>query len=203
MKNKWYLLVLLFAMAIIGIRLEKGTAPNQEIVVQFTDGQVTYDETECAIALIKNQLKAVDVADIHIQNSGNGTLKITYYSDVEVSKIKKILSQESDLALDPTWPDNDGDTSEFPSEKEVMLYQLDVYEIHDMNDLLGSDGNVVELKSEIIRFFTPDVYASIDKVIGEEKSKSEKVAYTIHRNIAIAIDNYSYNNPEVRAGPTL
>lgn len=203
MKNKWYLFVLLFAMAIIGIRLEKGTVPNQEIVIQFTDGQVTYGETECAIALIKNQLKAVDVANIHIQNSGNGTLKITYYSDIEVSEIKKILSQEGDLTLDHSWPDSDKDTTEFPSEKEEMLYQLDVYEIHDMNDLLGSNGNVVELKSETIRFFTPDVYASIAKVAGEEKNKSEKVAYTIHRNIAIAIDNSSYNNPEVRAGPIL
>ena len=35
----------------------------------------------------------------------------------------------------------------------------------------------------------------------KEKNKTEKVAYTIHRKIAIAIDDSSYNIPEVRAGP--
>ena len=200
MKNKWFISALLFALAIIGISLEQVSVPNQEIVLQFTDVEVTLDETEEAIALVKSQLEALDVDNIQIQQSGNGILKITYYSDIHVSEIKKIFLGESRLTINQTSYPSNG-TSKIPSEEDVTSYQIDVYEIQEHIDIVGSSGNVLEPKSEIIRFFTPDTYASISKEKGVEKNKTEKVAYTIHRKIAIAIDDSSYNIPEVRAGP--
>ncbi len=200
MKNKWFISALLFALAIVGISLEQVSAPNQEIVLQFGDIEVTLDETEEAIALVKSQLEALDVDNIQIQESGNGTLKITYYSDIHVSEIKKIFSDESSVAVNQTSYVTKN-TSEFPSEEDVTSYQIDVYEIQKNIDIVGSSGNVLEPKSEIIRFFTPDSYAAISKQKEVEKNKAEKIAYTIHRKIAIAIDDSSYNIPEVRAGP--
>jgi hypothetical protein len=202
MKNKWYISALIFALAIVGISLEQVSVPNQEIVLQFADVEVTLHETQDAIALVKSQLEAIDVDNIKIQELGNGTLKITYYSDVDVSEIKKIFTGERSLAVDYTSHDTDKEDALLPPEKDVKSYQLDIYEIQDANDLVGSSGNVLESKSEIIRFSTPDTYASISKQCSEEKNKVEKLAYTVHRNIAIAIDNSSYNIPEVRAGPT-
>lgn len=201
MKNKWYISALIFALAIVGISLDKVSVPNQEIVVQFADVEVTLAETQDAIALIKSQLQAVDVDNIQIQESGNGTLKITYYSDVEVDEIKKIFSRERGLALDHTSYDFGKDDTKFPFEKDLKNYQLDVYEIQDINELVDSSGTILELKSEIVRFSTPDGYATLSKIRSEEKNKTEKLAYVVQRNIAIAIDNSSYNIPEVRAGP--
>lgn len=201
MKNKWFISALIFALAIVGISLEQASVPNQEIVLQFADVEVTLDETEEAIALVKSQLEALDVDNIQIQESGNGTLKITYYSDIHVSEIKKIFSGENGLAVNQT-SFTTKDNSQFPPEEDVTSYQIDVYEIQKNVDSVGFTGNILEPKSEIIRFFTPDTYAAVRNQKEVEKNKTEKVAYTIHRKIAIAIDESSYNIPEVRAGPT-
>ena len=159
-------------------------------------------ETQDAIALVKSQLEAIAVDNIKIQELGNGTLKITYYSDVDVSEIKKIFTGERNVAVDYTTLDSNKQDTTVPSEKDVKTYQLDIYEIQEANDLVGSSGNVIESKSEIIRFFTPDTYAAISKQCSEGRNKAEKLAYIIHRNTAIAIDGSSYTIPEVRAGPT-
>lgn len=202
MRNKWYVSALIFALAIVGISLEQVSVPNQEIVLQFADLEVTLDETQDAITQIKSQLEALEVDNIQIQESGNGTLKITYYSDIDVSEVKKIFLEDIDLAISHTSYDFDKENTRLPSKEDRKPYQLDVYEIQENIDIAGSSGNIVELKSEIIRFFTPDTYASISKQRNEEKNKTEKLAYIVHRNIAIAIDDASYNIPEVRAGPT-
>ncbi len=201
MKNKWYISALIFALAIVGISLEQVSVPNQEIVLQFTDAEVTSHETQGAIAHVKSQLEAIDVDNIKIQELGNGTLKITYYSDIDVSEIKKIVTGERNVAVDYTSYNTNKEDTKLPSEKDTKTYQLDIYEIQDANDLVSSSGNVVELKSESIRFFTPDTYASINKLCSEGRNKAEKLAYIIHRNIAITIDDASYTIPEVRAGP--
>ena len=198
MKNKWYISAFIFTLAILGISLERVNVPNQEIVIQFADIEVTPNETQNAIALVKSQLETVAVDNIKIQELRNGTLKITYYSDVKVSEIKKIFSEGIEIAFNTT---SDKKDTEKPSEKELTSYQLDVYEIQNGSDLVGSSGNVLEAKSEIIRFFTPDVYATIGKQSSEEKDKLEKTAYVRYRNNAIAINNTTYKIPEVRAGP--
>lgn len=202
MKNKWYVSAFIFALAIIGISLEQASVPNQEIVLQFSDLDVTVDETQDAITHIKSQLEALEVDNIQIQESRNGTLKITYYSDIDVSEVKKIFLGKVDVAIDHTLYDFDNKNSEFPSKEDVKPYQLDVFEIQENIDFAGSSGNVLESKSETIRFFTPDTYASISKQQTEQKNKTEKLAYRVHRNSVIAIDDASYNIPEVRAGPT-
>ncbi len=198
LKNKWYISAFIFALAIIGISLEHTSVPNQEIVIQFVNDEVTSDETQNTIARVKSQLETVAVDNIKIQELENGTLKITYYSDVEVSEIKKIFSEGIKIAFNQASYKKDRDV---PSEKEFKFYQLDVYEIQNNNDFVGSSGNVLELKSEIIRFFTPDLNVAINRQSGEEKNKSEKLAYTSYKNIAIAINNTEYKIPQVRAGP--
>lgn len=201
MKNKWFISAFIFALAIVGISLEQASVPNQEIVLQFTDVEVTLDETEEAISLIKSQLEALDVANIQIQKSGNGALKITYYSDIHVSEIKKIVLKKRDVTVNQTLYTPAEDDSELPLKEEVISYQIDVHEIRKNVDIVGSSGNVLEPKSEIIRFFTPDVYAPVSKQKGVEKNKAEKLAYTIHSKNAIAIEDSSCHIPEVRAGP--
>lgn len=198
-KNKWYISAFIFALAIIGISLEHTSVPNQEIVIQFADVEVTPNETQNAIALVKSQLETIAADNIKIQELGNGTLKITYYSDVTVSEIKQIVSEGIEIAFN-TSPEKEN--TELPSKEELTPYQLDVYEIQSGNDLVGSSGNIIEAKSEIIRFFTPDAYATLSKQHKEENNKIQKVAYICYTNIAIAIDTTTYKIPEVRAGPS-
>ena len=59
MRNKWYVSALIFALAIVGISLEQVSVPNQEIVLQFADLEVTLDETQDAITQIKSQRSTI------------------------------------------------------------------------------------------------------------------------------------------------
>lgn len=202
MQTKWLLSSFIFILAIAGISLEQIAVPNQEIVVQFTHEDVTLSETQDAIAVVKEQLKAIGVHNIQVQESVNGRLKITYHSDVDVLSIKRILSQENTFDLGYASFKAPNEPTEFPSEKNTKNYELNVYEIQNGTDFeTDFNGYVLEIETKTNRFFVPDYYAASNVLSVSEKNKTDKLAYAIHKNVALAIDNTSYVIPEVRAGP--
>ena len=96
----------------------------------------------------------------------------------------------------------DEEQTKFPSDKEPINYDFDVFEIQNGNDTdWNLDGYVLELNIENDLFFSSNVYMSIDEIDIKEKDRLVKISYKVNRNIAIAIDNTSHNIPEVRAGP--
>ncbi|GAA3615986.1 hypothetical protein Q4Q39_01495 [Flavivirga amylovorans] len=203
MKAKWYFSTLVIALTLLGVCQEQISVPNQEIVMEFIYDEVTSDEVQDAIAVVKKQLRALGIDNIQVGEKEDGRLKITYYSDVNVASIKKILSKEKKLALDYTSYNQDEDHSKLPSNENKNSYNLDVYEIHKSVDG-ESDLNgtlVVELKHEYDRFSNPNFY--IGKIDVSEEDRIVKTAYKVCRHIAIAMDDMSHNVPDVRAGPVL
>jgi len=202
MQTKWLLSSFIIILAIVGISLEQIAVPNQEIVVQFTHEDVTFSETQDAIAIVKEQLQAIGVHNIQVQEPVNGQLKITYHSDVDVLSIKRILSQENTFDLGYASFNAPNEPTEFPSEKNTKNYELNVYEIQNGTDFeTDFNGYVLEIETKTNRFFVPDYYAASNVLSVSEKNKTDKLAYTTHKNVALAIDNTSYVIPEVRAGP--
>tara|TARA_B100000809_G_scaffold206105_1_gene208086 strand:+ start:9137 stop:9754 length:618 start_codon:yes stop_codon:yes gene_type:complete len=204
MKPKWYLSTFILIVAFLGASLQQFSVPNQEIVLQFEDQEISLVETENAITNIKKQLQDIGVEKIQVYKSDNGVLKISYFSEIDVVSIKKIFSKEKALKLSYPSLDLEEGTSKIPSKNKSNTYQLDVFEIQKSNGNEGdSNGLVVELLPENDRSFNPDVYYSALMQDVRFKNKIEKVAYIIYSNISIEIDNSSYNIPEVRAGPVL
>ena len=204
MKPKWYLSTFILTVAFLGASLQQFSVPNQEIVLQFEDQEISLVETENAITNIKKQLQDIGVEKIQVYKSDNGVLKISYFSEIDVVSIKKIFSKEKALKLSYPSLDLEEGTSKIPSKNKSNTYQLDVFEIQKSNGNEGdSNGLVVELLPENDRSFNPDVYYSALMQDVRFKNKIEKVAYIIYSNISIEIDNSSYNIPEVRAGPVL
>ena len=202
MKAKWYLSTFIVILTLLGLSQQQFSVPNQEIVVQFTTNEIALLETQNTIAIVKEQLQTIGVENIQIHKEANGKLKITYFSDIDVASIKKILSKEKDVKLSYSSIFQEEGDSKFPSNKDSNHFKLDVFEIQKSNDAEGDfNGYALELKPESDRFFTSVVYLSYADVAVKETNKAEKVAFTIHKNIAIAIDNSSHNIPEVRAGP--
>ncbi len=202
MKAKWYLSTFIVILTLLGLSQQQFSVPNQEIVVQFTTNEIALLETQNTIAIVKEQLQAIGVENIQIHKEANGKLKITYFSDIDVASIKKILSKEKDLKLSYSSIFQEEGDSKFPSNRDSNHFKLDVFEIQKSKDGEGDlNGYALELKPESDRFFTSVVYLPFTDVDVKERNKAEKIAYTIHRNIAIAIDNSSHNIPEVRAGP--
>jgi hypothetical protein len=204
MKPKWYLGAFILIIAFLGAGLQQFSAPNQEIVLQFEDQEISLVETENAIANIKKQLQDIGVEKIQVYKGDNGVLKISYFSEIDVVSIKKLFSKEKALKLSYSSLDFEEGSSKTPFKNKSNTYQLDVFEIQKSNGNEGDlNGLVVELLPENDRSFNPDVYCSalVQDVIF--KNKIEKVAYIIYSNRSSEIDNASYNIPEVRAGPVL
>ena len=204
MKPKWYLSIFVLIVAFLGAGLQQFSAPNQEIVLQFEDKEISLVKTENAIANIKKQLQDIGVKKIQVYKGANGVLKISYFSEIDVVSIKKIFSKEKALKLSYSLLDFEEGSTKMPSKNKSNTYQLDVFEIQKSNGNEGdSNGLVLELLPEHDRYFNPDVYYSTLVYELRFKNKIEKVAYIIYSNRFIEIDNSSYNTPEVRAGPVL
>ena len=204
MKPKWYLSIFVLIVAFLGAGLQQFSAPNQEIVLQFEDKEISLVKTENAIANIKKQLQDIGVKKIQVYKGANGVLKISYFSEIDVVSIKKIFSKEKALKLSYSLLDFEEGSTKMPSKNKSNTYQLDVFKIQKSNGNEGdSNGLVVELLPEHDRYFNPDVYYSTLVYELRFKNKIEKVAYIIYSNRFIEIDNSSYNTPEVRAGPVL
>ena len=204
MKPKWYLSTFILIVAFLGAGLQQFSVPNQEIVLQFEDQEISLVETENAIAIIKKQLQDIGVEKIQVYKGDNGVLKISYFSEIDVVSVKKIFSKEKALKLSYSSLDIEEESSKMPSKNKLNTYQLDVFEIQKSIGNEGdSNGLVVELLPENDRSFNPDVYYSTLLKELRFKNKIEKVAYIIYSNRSIEIDNSSYNTPEVRAGPAL
>ena len=199
MKLKRYFSALIIILTLLGVAQQQFSVPNQEIVMQFTDDEVSSDDALNAIAIVKNQLQIIGVDNIQVREVEDGRLRITYYSDIDVASIKDILSQEKKIELGYTSQDNE--SNKIPSDNESNGYNLDVFKIQKGSDSEWDlDGTLVlEFKPDGDRFSNPKVFASNEEIDVEENIT--KIAYKLHYNIAIAIDNTSYKIPEVRAGP--
>ena len=176
---------------------------NQAIVIEFIDEEITSCEIQDAIAIVKKQLESIGVDNIEVQEEEDGRLKITYYSNVNVASIKGFLSEGENIELGYAFNEQNQEDSKFPSKENSNSYNLDVYEIQKSTDIqFGLDGKyVLELNHEYDRFTNPNVNVSLGLIDINESDRLVKVAYKLHRNIAIAIDNTSHKIPEVRAGP--
>ncbi len=205
MKKKWYFGILITALALLVVIQQQTVVPNQEIVLEFVDIEVTSQEAQKTITIVKKQLESIGAKNTRISKElKNGTLKITYYSDEDVEFIKRILSEAQNVALDHIVYDQNEDDHQFPLNKNSKDYNLDVYEIQKSTDF-GSDFNgisILEVKHEQDRYSGSNSYSFVAEIDINGIGRLVKIAQKVNSTIAIAIDNTSHNIPEVRAGPT-
>jgi len=199
MKIKWYIGALIIALTFLGVGQHQISVPNQEIVVQFVE-DVSSDSAQNAVDIVKKQLKHIGADNIIVSEDEEGKLKISYFSNLNVARIKNILSKENQLDLGIV--DNQlEDDSNYPSEENPNTYNFDVYEIQkESNSDWDFNGtNILELKPDGNRFSKPKVFATINEIDVEESIS--KITFKVYYRIAIAIDNTSHKIPDVRAGP--
>ena len=202
MKQKWYYNLFICILAILGISLVDVATPNQEIVVQFADTEVSIQETQETIAIVKKQLQSVGVDEIQIKESSQGKLTIRYYSTIDIAAIQKIFTAKKNELVAIHAKHSKSQEKNTPSGQENQYYQVDVTEIQntDFTDT-GFDGDALELETKTIRFFTPDLYAHKQKIVFEGRTQINQIAFKVYTQETLAIDTYSYKIPEVRAGP--
>jgi len=204
MKKRWYISTLVVILTFLGVIChEQVSLPNQQIVLQFANTETTSNQAQKIIAIVKKQLQELGVHNIQVAKIENGSLRISYYSEADVARIKETFSKEKNIVLDYSTFNQDEIPVKPPSDKDSFSYDLDVYEI-DNGDGSESGLNgkyVLEPKPKNDRFFNPNVYLSSSAIEVSQKDSLVKVAYKIRRNITISIDDTLHKIPEVRAGP--
>jgi hypothetical protein len=201
--KKWYIGTLVVLLAVIGIiDREQVTLPNQEIVLQFNDVELASEDTLATIAIVKEALQNVGVHNFQVKENDKGRLKITYYSEADITVIKGLLSKRIRTELEAPSDDEEAPIN-FPLHDENIAYNLDVYEIQKTADAdSGLNGIAVsEFKPKADRFFKPKIGASVPISNSEQDDTETLLALKIHSTIALAINNTLQYIPEVRAGP--
>ena len=202
---KWYFSVALIFIAVLGCILgqQQTTVPNQEIVLQFTNEDISLNDAQVTIDILEQELQRIGVAYIHVSEKEDGRLVISYFSKTDVQSIKKLLSSQKELALGFVSSEKNQKPLQFPSKDTIIGYNLDVYEIQDGQNSYSSLGGkcAVELKSGQQRFVNPNFYMPAEEIYLIDSEQILKVNFSFQRYIAIAKDYRSHKIPEVRAGP--
>lgn len=202
MNSKWYLSTLIFILALFGVSQKQNYAPNQEIVVQFANDEVTEKTAQNALEIVKRQLQLAGVDNIQVRELADGGLKITYFSSIDVAGIQKIFSEEKEFDFDYTAFSKEKGAHDFPSEENNKDYQLDIVEIQNGYETASDfDGFLFELIPEKNRSSNPDIYISATLVDMQDAHSFEKSSYLYYSSIARAIQLHEGLIPEVRAGP--
>ena len=205
MHPKWYFSVALLFIALLGgiLSQQKVQLPNQEIILQFANEDVSFDETQKAVAVLEKKLQHIGVANLQISDEEDGKLVISYYSDTDVDGIKKLLSGQRDLDLGIVSPDETQIPLSLPSKEHPQGYDFDVYEIIDGHYAFSDRGGncAVEFKSGADRFLSPNAHVPVEGIFIFIPSQILKTTLSFPNYTIVGEDIHSHKFPEVRAGP--
>ncbi|MFP4847286.1 hypothetical protein [Winogradskyella sp. PE311] len=203
MRQKLYLGLIIILLAIFGKALEQDGAPNQQIVIQFSNLEITKLDANNTIDAIRKRLKSIGVEQIKIAQDKKGQLKITYYSTVNVLQIKTILSKDSEISFAANSSENK--SSDFPNDKNLEDYQLSISEIQEgSNSSWDFDGvQLTDYNQKIDRFSKPKNNTSHHGIRLELTNQLIKVVINTNETNSLLLDTNSYKIPEVRAGPSV
>ena len=201
MKSKLHFGILIVLLTLIVRFLETPAVPNQQIVIQFSDTEISDNVAEQTIEAIRTKLHIIGVEQIKVGQDGEGRLKITYFSTTEVEDIQNILSGHEDLLL--TYGIEGESSHQDPIKQSTETYKLDVSEIQDSKNSTDWDFDgvqVVEHNQKSDRFTNPKKSNSGHHNHSIQISEGLKVTFNaIHKDLIKTHCLYSF--PEVRAGP--
>tara|TARA_B100001146_G_scaffold223544_1_gene238467 strand:+ start:17232 stop:17867 length:636 start_codon:yes stop_codon:yes gene_type:complete len=201
--QKGYITISLILLAILGASKDYSQVPNQEILLQFQQEAISASDADQAIANIEQRLASIGVSHVQVIDSGDGLLKILYYSDLESVEIARMLGADNTFALDlTTVPFGKNSSGEQEQEKEVT-YQLNVVELQSDSDAPWHlNGESFQYSNTKFRGDHSVVYAA-----GRLPIFTTIISVAEVKEIATAIPYLGYKNlqlliPEIRAGPT-
>ena len=200
MKIKLHLGVVMVILMFLGTYIEHNLVPNQQIVIQFSNHQITSEEANSAAEALKQQLKDIGAKKLDIGEFNSGQLTITYYSDTDVMRIQKVLTDD-DLVLDYSLENESNDKS-IPEKEE--LYKFNVSEIQDspINNWDFEGIEITELNHKSDRYYFPKLKYSFTKEDIENHSFKECLRLKIPSIYHFNKSKFAHRIPQVRAGPS-
>lgn len=202
MKIKLHFGIAIILLAFLATFLEKTAVPNQQIVIQFSDANISSQDAESTITIVKEQLQRIGVTNIQIGQNVDGKLRITYYSDADVERIQNILSNEDRFKL--AYQSRSNPSEDFPENRNLKNFELNISEFHNHSDIdSGFEGiQIVERSQKRDGLDELKVNPTVANLKVEHPHNLVKVVIQINNTVHQKIDNITYKIPEVRAGPT-
>ncbi|BAO74674.1 hypothetical protein WPG_0444 [Winogradskyella sp. PG-2] len=194
------IIILLFTF--LGTYLDNTIVPNQQIVIQFSNENISSEDANTTIEDVKEKLQSIGVLHISIGQHEDGKLKITYYSDADVNRIQNILSNEGSLKL--AYQSDENRSSDYPENSNENDYKLNISEIQkDADTNWHFDGiQITELNQKTDRFNNPTDHLPNGILNSNYISRTVEFEIKRYTTIALAFDHISNIIPEVRAGPS-
>tara|TARA_Y100000815_G_scaffold43700_1_gene36061 strand:+ start:276 stop:896 length:621 start_codon:yes stop_codon:yes gene_type:complete len=192
--------ILIVLLAFFGTLVEQPIVPNQQIVVHFSDQNISDLDTEKTILNIQEELQRIGAKHVQIGCDAQGQLKITYYSESDVELIQNLLLQEN---FKVSFNSNQ-DKSSNPSEQKVVKdYELNISEIQkDTHNDWGFEGTeVVEFNQKTDHPHNDFKVKAFAKYINTSHTIFENTTETEMYAVVIISNNNTHKIPEVRAGP--
>jgi len=158
MKLKWYISTLALIITLVGLNQEQTKVANQQIVLQFSDDEMTSDFAhDVALTKITKKLQDLGIADILITENDDNKLSIRYYSDIDAENVGEFISEDSGLTV--TNGSLEHLPFDFPTDQLPENYSLIVSDIQQPSEGgLGLNGKLAfEIKQDFERFTNPVV----------------------------------------------
>ncbi len=195
---RWYLLTLLVSLTLLGLSQSEYTVPNQELVVQFSNAQISDEDADIAILDLKSQLVSIGAENIQVIEDRDGKLKISYFTAKDSEEIKSILSEEFEVSYSKT-NKNDSDHSKNQHSSDFYFDVVEIWETNDVNPI--SKGVVIDIKAESDRFYKPKHISGSQSAHSVQVNIMAEVEFSTYFVIALTIKQPEFKFPEVRAGP--
>ncbi|MDT0556112.1 hypothetical protein [Patiriisocius hiemis] len=200
MRTKWYLGAFIIVLAFLGVSVEKSAVVNQEIEVQYSDQNVTSAALQKTLQVVKQRLLSAGVTNIQVNQSSTGTLRITYYSTIDVTSVQQLFNEDENIAI--LFSSSEKDKSSIPSKEKHVDYEFNISEIQTTQDIaIDFEGLVIDSQIVNNQFYDIVHYTSLDRdYVLQNLANKEKVAYQFYQKRLLT---YLPNRfiPEVRAGP--
>ncbi len=202
MNWKIYIPISILILAFFGVSLDKSVVPNQEIIVQFDGSYLNAEQSNNTISEITDQLTAIGATDIHVSEIENGTLKVTYFSTVDVSIIKNLFQNEQQLKFEDTaFNENSGSTGN-PFNKNQSNYKLEVAKItSDFSSDIGLHGLPVEVKAAKDQYLNTFISLGLAENTFNFPTVIQFNFQKYYGEVTLQFSTTSYKIPQVRAGP--
>ncbi|MFV0564872.1 MAG: hypothetical protein ACK5NB_03460 [Flavobacteriaceae bacterium] len=199
MKAKWYFGALIIALSVLGISSRNAASPNQEMVLNFADKNITSNEAQSAITLIKNQLLSLGATGIEVNELKSGKLHISYYCNTRAKTVKDFILSHTDLSIGCVQQK----VPKTPKSKGEKDFKLDVFEIHKKaGPESGFDGkSILITKQDFDRFNKPYTYSFCKNFLAFNDFAPKTETFKRFKYIAISLENTLQNIQNVRAGP--
>ena len=198
MFKKGYIAVFAILLAVVGIGFVPSSVPNQEIVVQFSQ-ETSPQETNTAIVQVKEQLSKLGIEDVKILKGVDGSLRISYYSEIDVLFVQEIFARQQ-VGL---FKNTNNTNSDFPFQDTTDTYQFTVSEIGagDTSVHNGLKGHFLEIESKSHRFYPPEFFFAAVSNSFKKEFKRTELSVRIYSQQLQLVAVTSLLLPETRAGP--